>query len=111
MEDLEKIRRKKLRAMQEAQATREAQGAYDKEARAVEQLYQLEAQIKSRMTKAAIERFGNIKASDASRALELLGLLGRLIQQGKVAIIDDKILKSILQQTAPQKNDFKIIRK
>lgn len=110
MDELERIKRQKIRAMQEAQANA-VQNAVQEEAQIVAQLQELEAAIKSRMTKKAIERFGNIKVSDASRAIELMGILGRLIKQGKIAIIDDKILKDVLQRTAPQKKDFKITRK
>lgn len=111
MEELEKIRKQKLRELQNAQAQKNPQQDYFQENQAINQIRQLEAQIKSRMTKSAIERFGNIKASDANRAVDLLVILGHLIQQGKIAVIDDKTFKAVLRDTADKKKDFKIIRK
>ncbi len=72
------------------------------------QLQQLESSVKQKFTKEALQRFGNIKAADEEKAIQVLVVLGQLIQGGKVDVIDDGQFKEILRMMATQKKDFTI---
>ena len=82
----------------------------DEEAQLRQQLQQLEIMVKQRMTKQALERFGNIKSAHPEKAIQVLAVLGQLIQTGKIEEIDDDQLKDILMRLTPEKKEFKIKR-
>ncbi|MBW2971014.1 hypothetical protein KY320_02535 [Candidatus Woesearchaeota archaeon] len=105
-DDLDQIRTKRLRELQNSydqQAQQEAEVA-----RQVEALEQLVRQV---LTKDALLRYGNIKAADPDKAMQLLVILGRIMQTQKVQVITDAQLKQLLKQITPKKRDFKITRK
>lgn len=99
MNSLEDIRRRKLEEMMAQQ---------QEEQLVQQQIQQLEAMIKQKLTKKALERFSNIKAAHPEKAVQLLVILGQLIQAGKVNMIDDNQLKDLLVRLTPKKKDFKI---
>jgi DNA-binding TFAR19-related protein (PDSD5 family) len=101
MNDLERIKQEKLRALQEQQ---------QEEFELQKKVDQLEAVIKQLFTKEAKERFGALKTMHPEKALQVLMLVGQAMQQGQVKIIDDDKLKSILIKIN-QKKEFKITRK
>ena len=76
-----------------------------------QQVQQLEMLVKQRMTKEALERFGNVKAAHPEKALQLLAVLGQAIQSNQIQEIDDDQLKGILLKLTPEKKDFKIKRR
>jgi len=82
----------------------------DEEAQLRQQLQQLEIMVKQRMTKQALERVGNIKSAHPEKAIQVLAVLGQLIQTGKIEEIDDDQLKDILMRLTPEKKEFKIKR-
>lgn len=104
--DIDEIRAKKLADMQ-AQAQNHSQ----EEAQFASQLAQLETIIKTKMTKDAITRLGNLKAAHPTRAAQAIAVIAQFIQSGKVQIIDDALLKEILEQLQPEKKEFKLTRK
>ncbi len=73
-----------------------------------QQIEQLEIVVKQKMTKQALERFGNIKSAHPEKAIQLLAILGQAIQAGKIEEIDDDQLKEILMKLTPEKKEFKI---
>lgn len=104
--DIDEIRAKKLADMQA-----QAQDHSQEEAQFASQLAQLEVIIKTKMTKDAITRLGNLKTAHPQRAAQAAAIIAQFIQSGKVQIIDDALLKSILERLQPEKREFKIIRK
>jgi programmed cell death protein 5 len=82
-----------------------------KQAELRQQIQQLEMLVKQRMTKEALERFGNIKSAHPEKAIQLLAVLGQAIQSGQIdEQIDDEQLKDILIRLTPEKKEFKIRR-
>ena len=105
MDELEGIRKKKLEALQ-AQYEQE-----QKEQQAFEQQReQLESIVKAQMTKEAISRYGNLKVAHPEKAVQALVVLAQLLQQNKITMIDDTILKDVLLKLTPPKKEFKIKR-
>jgi DNA-binding TFAR19-related protein (PDSD5 family) len=106
MDSLEQIRQKKLEELQA-----QMQNRLQEEQQVQQEIQQLELAVKQRMTKDALQRFGNIKAADPEKAVQLLVVLAQLMQQGKVQKIDDAVLKNILKQVTPKRRDFNIKRR
>ena len=75
-----------------------------------QQVQQLEMLVKQKLTKKALERFGNVKAAHPEKAIQLLAVLGQAIQSGKLNEIDDDQLKEILMKITPEKKEFNIRR-
>lgn len=113
MDDLEKIRQRKLQELQRRQAElegtdAEAQAAADREAQesAVERVLQ---QI---MDPEARERLTRIRMSRPDFAEQVTRQLVALAQSGRVARrISDDDLRQILAQLTPQQRDINITRK
>ena len=76
-----------------------------------QQVQQLEIIVRQRLTSDALSRFGNIKASNPQLAIQLIIYLSQLIQAGKINMVNDAQLKSMLQKLITPKRDFKITRK
>ena len=100
-DELEELRKQKLAAMQ--------QQAVQEQAQIMQQVQQLENLVKPRMTKPALERFGNIRAAHPDKAVQSLVALAQLIQSNKLTIIDDTTLKEILLKLTQEKKEFKLI--
>jgi len=75
-----------------------------------QQVEQLEMIVKQKLTKKALERYGNIKSAHPEKAIQLLAVIGQGIQSGQINEIDDDQLKEILIKLTPEKKDFKIKR-
>ncbi len=75
-----------------------------------QQIQQLEIIVKQKLTKKALERFGNVKAAHPEKAIQLLAVLGQAIQSGQINEIDDEQLKEILIKITPEKKEFNIKR-
>lgn len=103
MESLEEIRKRKLEELQA-----KAQQNVQEDMQLQQELQQLEAAVKGRMTKEALLRFGSIKTADPERAVQVLVIMGQLLQQGRVTQIDDNLFKQVLLQVTPKKRDFHI---
>ncbi len=110
MNELEDLKRRKLEAMQR-QYHGQMQQQADEEQQAKEQVAALEQAVKERLSKDALQRYGNIKTADPEKAIQLLVVLGRLIQLGKVGMINDDYLKTVLEKISMQRRETKIIRK
>ncbi|MDP7505966.1 MAG: DNA-binding protein [Candidatus Woesearchaeota archaeon] len=101
-DELEELRKQKLAAMQ--------QQAVQEQAQIMQQVQQLENLVKPRMTKPALERFGNIRAAHPDKAVQSLVVLAQLIQSNKLTIIDDTTLKEILLKLTQEKKEFKLTK-
>ncbi|MFH0978543.1 MAG: DNA-binding protein [Candidatus Woesearchaeota archaeon] len=106
MSELDEIRKRKLEELQQRAA-----GQQQDEAQMQQELVQLELAVKSRMTKEAMQRYGNIKLADQERSIQLLVVLGQLLQSARIQMIDDNTLKQVLLQLQQKKKDFTITRK
>ena len=107
MDELEKIRKKKLEQLQSMQQGN-IQNQMQEEAQAQEQIGQLEILVKQKLTKDALQRYGNVKAAHPEKAVQLLVVLAQAIQQGQIGQVDDDTLKQILIKITPEKKEFKI---
>jgi len=88
------------------------EGINEDELRLQQQINALEELVKKNLTKEAVSRYSNIKIAHPELALNLVILLGSLIQQGKIrGTIDDNQLKELLKQITSRKTDFKITKK
>jgi len=109
MDELEALKRKRLEELRRQQeASWEDQRA--EETQLKQQLEELEGIVKQILTKDALSRYGNIKAANPEKAVQVLVVLGQLIQQGKIREINDAQFKEILKKLTPEKKDFKIKR-
>lgn len=104
MDELEELKKKKLQELQQKQ-----QEALQQQVQEEAQLQQLEAAVKQFFTKEALQRYGNLKAAHPEKAVQVLVVLGQLMQSGKITqkITDDQ-LKELLKQMESKKKDFTI---
>jgi len=106
MDELEEIKKKRLMELQEQQGEQ-----LQEQQQLQAQIEQLEAMVKQFLSKEALQRYGNLKAAHADKAVQLLAVLGQAIQQSQIKEkISDEKLKSILKQLQPEKKEFKIKR-
>ncbi len=103
LEDIKKKRMDELRRQQEEAGGQEQQ--------LQQQIDAVESMVKRKLTKEALQRYGNIKAADPNRAVQVLMLLGQLIESGRADTIDDEQMKRILSMTSQKKKDINITRK
>ena len=106
MTDIEELKRKKLEELQ-----RQQQETNSEEAQIQQQVEQLESVVKQRLTKKALERYGNLKTAHPELAVQLLILLSQAIQTNQIKTVDDDALKNLLMRLQPKKHKFKMIRK
>ena len=105
-EDIEEIKRRKLEEIQNAYNEQVQQ-----QAEIQQQVQALESFVKTRLTKKALERYGNLKTAHPEKALQLLAILAQAIQTQNIPQINDEQLKDLLKRMEPKKHDFKIKRK
>ncbi len=100
-ENIDALKRKKLEEL----------AAHQQEEEELKQeLFKAEAAIKTLMTREAIVRFGNIKAADPEKAMQITAVIINLVNSGQVRSVDDEILKRILATITPKKKDINIRR-
>ena len=110
MATLDEIRRKRLEEMMRMQQEKTQQQAQEQQ-QVQQQIEQMENVVKQLFTKEALLRYGNLKAGQQEKALQLLVVLFQAIQKGQVkGKIDDSLLKKILEQLTPKKREIKIKR-
>ncbi|HLC98450.1 MAG TPA: DNA-binding protein [Candidatus Nanoarchaeia archaeon] len=110
MSDAEEIKRRKLEQLKR-QFQDNSESQMQQEAQAQQQVDALEALIKTKLTKDALQRYSNIKAADPDKAMQILLLLAQLIQSGRADMIDDRQLKKLLMLMSSGKRDIKITRR
>ena len=101
-DNIEAIRQRKLEELQNAQA---------QQAEIQQQVQALENFVKSKLTKEALVRYGNLKTAHPEKAVQLLAVLGQLLQTQNIKQVNDEQLKDLLRRLEPPKKDFKITRK
>ena len=110
MDELNQIKQKKLEELQK-QMGQQAEQQIAEETQIKQQIEQLESIVKTKLTKEALERYGNIRAAHPEKAVQALIVISQLMQTGQAEMIDDTMLKKILRRLTPQKREFKIRRK
>ena len=98
MIDLEHIQQQRMQQMQQ-------------ERQLMQQVQQLETLVKSKMTKEAVQRYGNIRAANPELSIQVLAMFGQLLQTGKVDVIDEQKIKEIMFTITQQKKEFNLRRK
>ncbi|MCK5283117.1 MAG: hypothetical protein KAK00_06930 [Nanoarchaeota archaeon] len=110
MDELEEIKKRKLMELQARQQEGLQEQAGEQQ-RIQNQIEQLEALVKQFLAKEALQRYGNLKVAHAEKAMNVLAVLGQMIQAGHIKNkIDDTQFKGILKQLEPKKREFKIKR-
>ena len=105
-DELEELRKKKLSEMQQAQMSGGLKEQQNKFQEAQLQKQQIEHAAKSKLTKAALERFGNIKTADPEFADQIALLLLATERQQ----ITDPELKRLLMIIKSRKKKINIKR-
>jgi len=103
MDELAQLRQRRM-----AQLQQEQNAAMNEEAMLEQQIEQIETVVKQRMTKEALERYGNIKSAHPEKTLTLLAIIAKGLENGQIKTIDDKLLKFILLKIQDGKKEFKI---
>jgi len=109
MTELDGIKRRKLAELQEAQGNQLQEQARE-QADFQQKVNELENVVKQLFTKEALERYGNIKSVDREKALQIITIIGQMIQSGRVQTINDEMMRGLLKQLAPKKREMKIRR-
>ena len=81
------------------------------ELEAQQQVQALENLVKTKLTRKALGRYGNLKTAHPQKALQLLVVLAQAIQSQNIQQIDDNQLKELLKKLAPKRRQFKLTRK
>jgi programmed cell death protein 5 len=108
MSELDEIKKRKLAEMQAAQQGMQSQAREQLEMQ--QRIAELESVVKQLFTKEALERYGNIKAADPDKAVQVIAVIGQMVQAGRAQVIDDETLKGLLSRLAPPKKEFRINR-
>lgn len=94
MDELDEIRARKLEELQKQQQLEE-------------QFAQMEAIAKQKLTKEALDRYGNIKAAYPEMIPSIVSILLKVEQER----IDDYQFKKLLGLIKPKKREIRIVRK
>lgn len=107
LDELKKRRLEQLRSAHQEQLKAQLQ----EESELQQQIEALEEVVRARLTKEALQRYGNLKTAHPEKAVQLLAVLGQAIQTGQLRhMVDDEQLKKILEKLS-EKRDFKIMRR
>ena len=110
MENLEEIKQRKAEELQK----QFQQANEEKEAEAQQinqQIMQIEAVVKSKMSKEAIQRYGNLKMAHPNKAVQALLAMSQLLRIGEISQFDDNTFKELLLHLQDKKKEIKITRK
>ena len=91
--DMDELRQRKMEEL------REQLQSQQENAQLQQQISQLESMVRQKMSKEAISRMSNIRAACPEKYVQVLALLGQMLQQGQLTHVDDAALKGILQQS------------
>ncbi|MBI5390164.1 hypothetical protein HZB02_01635 [Candidatus Woesearchaeota archaeon] len=76
----------------------------------IQQVAYLENIVRPRLTKEALQRYGNIKVANPEMAVQLLLVVHQFISKGEVETVNDTQLKEILLTMQPKRKEMKINR-
>ncbi|HLD07386.1 MAG TPA: DNA-binding protein [Candidatus Nanoarchaeia archaeon] len=95
--DMDELRQRKMEEL------REQLQSQQENAQLQQQISQLESMVRQKMSKEAISRMSNIRAAFPEKYVQVLALLGQMLQQGQLTHVDDAALKGILQHLSAKK--------
>src|SRR3989338_1036850 len=108
MSSLEEIKRKRL---QERMSHQQVNQDYQEQLQLLQQIQALENLVKQYLTKEALGRYTNLKISHTEKSIQLLSILGQLIQRGQIkGTITDEQLKDLIIKITPERKETKIKR-
>ena len=115
MDELEQLRRKRFQELNEIRAQQDVQSrdgsGIGQESQAAHQMAALEAIVKKKLSKKALERYGNIKAADPHKAMQLLLIFGQVLQSTDISEVSDEQFRELLEHITPKKRDIRINKK
>ncbi len=106
--ELDQIRQRKLEMLQRQD---QAAAQMDEEQQARQQIGALEAFVKPKMAREALTRYGNVKAAHPEKAVQLLVVLARLIQAGRIDSVSDLQMKELLKKLSEPRSQGRIVRR
>lgn len=106
MNEIDEIRQKRLEELQTQINNNQAD-----QQQFQQQVEMLESVVRQKLSKDALSRYGNVKAAHPDKAVQVLAVIGQLIEQNNVTQISDEDLKEILRRLTPAKRETKIVRK
>ncbi|HIG96425.1 TPA: hypothetical protein HA249_06085 [Candidatus Woesearchaeota archaeon] len=111
MDELAFLKQKRLAQLQHHYQKQQNEQAVQ-QAELHQQIKMLESYVTQRLSKEAFERYMNIKTAHPERAVQVLTVLGQLINERKLEHVDDAEFKQLLQLINQETTrDIKIIRK
>lgn len=99
MNELEELKRRKIENYKKQ---------LNRQLKIQQQVEMLELAVKQKLTKEAVERYGNLKAAHPEKAVQLLAVLAQFMERYEK--IDDNMLKEVLMSMSPEKRETKIKR-
>lgn len=111
MTDIEELKRKRMEELRQQIAAQQSESLKE-QIQLQRQINMLEDIAKQKMTKEAIQRYGNLKSAHPEKAIQILAIIAQAVQQGQITeMITDEQLKGFLIQITPEKKEFKINKK
>ena len=90
---------------------REDYSQNQKEAEMLQQIAKMENMVRPYFSKDALQRYNTLKLAHPEQAVKVLLVLSHGIQSGKLGIVSDEQLRSLLQEFMPKKRDITITRR
>ncbi len=110
MDELEEFKKRRLKELKE-KALEKGEEEINAKLELQNQVEQLELLAKGHMTKDAIQRYGNLKSAHPEKAVQVLLIIGNLINHGQLKDkIDDVMLKDLLKKITEPRRKTKIRR-
>lgn len=110
MSEIDEIRKRKIAELQ-ARANSPSQQEADEETAIMQQIQKMEDMVRPHLSKDALQRYSNLKLAHPEQAVKVLLVLTHGIQAGKLGIVTDEQLKSLLREFMPKKRETRIVRK
>lgn len=102
--NIEEIREKKLRELQEQKAAQIAE-----EQKMLQQVNTIETMAKQAMTPEAFARYSTLKTAHPEKALQAVAMIAQAASEGKLAEkVSDEQFKNLLLRMEPKKKEPKI---
>jgi len=105
--DVEEIRKRKMEEIQ-AQINARQNNELQEEIQLQQQIQALENILKQKLTKDALQRYGNLKIAHPEKAIQVLAIIGQNANQ--LNEVNDEQFKELLRRMDEGKKDFNIKR-
>ena len=105
--DIDEIRKRKMEEIQAQMNAQQNQGLQE-EIQLQQQIQALENVLKQKLTKEALQRYGNLKIAHPEKAIQVLAIIGQNAKQ--INEINDSQFKELLKKMDGGKKDINIKR-